>query len=119
MKKIILIILTIIALAGLTSCKKQEGTAEKNAHSNADAIIDETQNELLEETAQEAAKAFTNGNMNDINKIVFGTTQINANDKLSEIWGENTSAQEALLLSLQVREVIHKAHPGTSADSSH
>lgn len=77
MKKILLNILICGILVGLAGCEQP--------------------NEAVETEAQVIADAFTNGDMEIINKTVFGTNEIEIDDGLSDIWGEDAQSQEGVL----------------------
>ncbi len=57
----------------------------------------EEQNEAVETEAQVVADAFTDGDMETINKTIFGTNEVEINDGLSDIWGEDAQSQDGVL----------------------
>ncbi len=77
MKRLLLVVLVCIALIGLVSCGKQ--------------------NEVVEENAQAVADAFADGDMATIYKSIFGTSEFEVDEELSEIWGETVEPQEGVL----------------------
>lgn len=77
MKKIFLSILVCIILTSLVGCGQQ--------------------NKVVETEAQVIADAFMDGNMGTINKTIFGTNEIEIDDGLSGIWGEDTQSQDGVL----------------------
>ena len=77
MKKILLSILMCGILASLAGCGQQ--------------------NEAVETEAQVIADAFTNGDMETINKTILGINEIEIDDALSDIWGENAQSQDGVL----------------------
>lgn len=76
-KKEILFVLAVTVLFCLVSCKKQ--------------------NELVKENAQIIADAFTNGDIETINKTIFRTNEAEIDDELSHIWGEDAQSQNGVL----------------------
>ena len=77
MKNIILGILMCVILTNLVGCGKQ--------------------NEIVETKAQIIADAFTDGDMETINKTIFGTNEVEIDDSLSDIWGEDAQSQDGVL----------------------
>lgn len=77
MHKILLSILVCVLLTTLVGCKEQ--------------------NKSIEAEAQVVADAFTDGDMEAINKIIFGTNGFEIDDGLSDIWEENTQSQNGVL----------------------
>ena len=77
MKKIFLSILACVILTSLVSCGKQ--------------------NETVEKEAQIVANAFTDGDIETINKTIFGTNGIEIDDELSDVWGEDAQSREGIL----------------------
>ena len=77
MKKIFLSILVCVILTSLVGCGKQ--------------------NEAVEIEAQVVADAFTDGDMETINKTIFGTNGVEIDDGLSDIWGEDDQSQDGVL----------------------
>lgn len=57
----------------------------------------EEQNETVETEAQVVADAFTDGDMETINKTIFGTNDVEIDDGLSDIWGEDAQSQDGVL----------------------
>lgn len=55
------------------------------------------QNKAIETEAQVIADAFTNGDMENINKAIFGTNELEIDDSLSDIWGENSQTDDGVL----------------------
>lgn len=77
MHKILLSILVCVLLTTLVGCKER--------------------NKSIEAEAQVVADAFTDGDMEAINKIIFGTNGFEIDDGLSDIWEENTQSQNGVL----------------------
>ena len=77
MKKIFLSILVCVILTCFAGCGQQ--------------------NEAVETEAQAIADAFTNGDMETINKTIFGINEIESDDALSDIWGENAQSRDGVL----------------------
>lgn len=77
MKKLLLIVLVCAALTGFVSCGKQ--------------------NEVVKENAQVIADAFTDGDMATINKTIFGTNELEVDEELTDMWGDNNQSQEGIL----------------------
>lgn len=76
-KKSFLLVLMFIVLFCLVSCKGQ--------------------NALVKENAQIVADAFTDNDMETINKIIFKTDHFEVDEALWDIWGESTQSQEGIL----------------------
>lgn len=77
MKKIFLIILIFIVLTSFSGCWKQ--------------------NKLIKENVQIVADAFTNNDMEILNKTIFGANKFEVDEKLSDIWGKANEPQEGVL----------------------
>lgn len=77
MKKIILSILMCGILVSLAGCGQQ--------------------NEAVKTEAQVIADAFTDGDMETINKTIFGINEVEIDEGLSDIWGENAQSQDGVL----------------------
>lgn len=77
MKKILLSILMCGILVSLAGCGQQ--------------------NEAVKTEAQIIADAFTDGDMETINKTIFGINEVEIDDGLSDIWGENAQSQNGVL----------------------
>ena len=77
MKRALFIVLLCMALTVLVSCGKQ--------------------NDTVEETAQVAANTFANGDLEAINKVIFGANEFEVDEELSDIWEENLESQEGIL----------------------
>lgn len=77
MKKILLSILMCVILVSLADCGQQ--------------------NEAVETEAQVIADAFTNGGMQTINKTIFGINEVEIDDGLSDIGGEDVQSQDGVL----------------------
>lgn len=77
MKKIILSILVCVILISLVGCGKQ--------------------NEAVETAAQVVVDAFEDCDMTTINKTIFGTSEFEIDEELSDIWGETIEPQEGAL----------------------
>lgn len=77
MKKIFLSILMCGILVSLAGCGQQ--------------------NEAVETEAQVIADAFTDGDMGTINRTIFGTNEVEIDDGLSDIWGEDAQSQDGVL----------------------
>lgn len=52
---------------------------------------------MVKENAQVVADAFTNGNLEAINKIIFRTNEFEVDEELSNIWGESAQFQKGVL----------------------
>lgn len=74
MKKIFLSILVCVILTSFVGCGQQ--------------------NEAIEAEAQVVADAFTDGDMETINRTIFGRNEVEIDDGLSDIWGEDTQSQD-------------------------
>lgn len=55
------------------------------------------QNEAIEAEAQVVADAFADGDMETINKTIFGTNEVEIDDDISDIWGEEDQSQDGVL----------------------
>lgn len=77
MKKILLSILLCGILASLAGCGQQ--------------------NETVETEAQVIVDAFQDGDMETINKTIFGINEIEIDEGLSEIWSEDAPSQDGVL----------------------
>ena len=77
MKKILLSILMCGILVSLTGCGQQ--------------------NEEVKTEAQVIADAFTEGDMETINKTIFGINEVEIDEDLLDIWGENAQSQNGVL----------------------
>ena len=77
MKKTVLSVLLCVILFCLVGCEEQ--------------------NETVETEAQVVADAFTDGDMETINKTIFGTNEVEIDDGLSDIWGEDAQSQDGVL----------------------
>lgn len=77
MKKILLSILMCGILVSLAGCGQQ--------------------NEAVKTESQVIADAFTDGDMETINKTIFGINEVEIDDGLSDIWGENAQSQDGVL----------------------
>lgn len=77
MKKIFLSVLLCIILFSLVGCEEQ--------------------NEIVETEAQVVADVFTDGDVKTINKTIFGTNEVEIDDGLSDIWGEDAQSQDGIL----------------------
>lgn len=77
MKKILLSILMCGIMASLAGCGQQ--------------------NEAVKAEAQVIADAFAEGDMEIINKTIFGINEVEIDDDLSDIWGENAQSQDGVL----------------------
>lgn len=77
MKKILLCILMCGILVSLTGCGQQ--------------------NKAVKTEAQVIADAFTDSDMETINKTIFGINEVEIDDDLSDIWGENAQSQNGVL----------------------
>lgn len=77
MRKIFLSILVCVILTSFVGCGQQ--------------------NESIEAEAQVVADAFTDGDMETINKTIFGTNEVEIDDGLSDIWGEDAQSQDGVL----------------------
>ena len=80
MKKIFLSILVCVILTSFVGCGKK--------------------NEAVETEARAVADAFTDGDMETINKRIFGTNGVEVDDGLSDIWGEDAQSQDGVLTSI-------------------
>ena len=77
MKKILLCILMCGILVSLAGCGQQ--------------------NKAVKTEAQVIADAFTDSDMETINKTIFGINEVEIDDGLSDIWGENAQSQNGVL----------------------
>ena len=55
------------------------------------------QNKLIKENVQIVADAFTNNDMEILNKTIFGANKFEVDEKLSDIWGKANEPQEGVL----------------------
>lgn len=55
------------------------------------------QNEAVETAAQVVADAFEECDMATINEIIFGTSELEIDEELSDVWGETIEPQEGVL----------------------
>ena len=55
------------------------------------------QNKVIEAEAQVVADAFTDGDMKTINRTIFGTNEVEIDDGLSDLWGEDAQYQDGVL----------------------
>ena len=77
MKKTFLSVLVCVILTSLVGCEEQ--------------------NEAVETEAQVVVDAFTDGDMEIINKTIFGTNEVEIDDGLSDIWGKDAQFQDGVL----------------------
>ena len=77
MKKIFLSILVCVMLISFVGCGQQ--------------------NKAIEAEAQAVADAFTDSDMETINKTIFGTDEVEIDGGLSDIWGEDAQSQDGVL----------------------
>ena len=55
------------------------------------------QNKLIKENVQIVADAFTNNDMEILNKTIFGANKFEVDENLSDIWGKANEPQEGVL----------------------
>lgn len=76
-KKIISIILMCVVLVTLVGCRKQ--------------------NEVVKDTAQTLIDAFHDSDMKTINKAIFGTTELEVDNELADMWDGTSESQGGIL----------------------